>query len=372
MTRNAATHDGPGWVVAAAASGGTGLDAPAGAERAGDAELDRLAELAADVVNVPMARIVVVVDCMAAPVEGLPATALEREFGPFMLDVDAGDTLAFADAPTEGRLDGLAKAAQDTGLRFLAGAPVFIEGVAVGALVVGSPEPRQIGASGRQRLSRIASLASSILTLRSEALAHKGAAESARLLQRELNHRVRNTLAVLQSIVGQTLKTRPEPDEFMEAFTGRLHAMADAHSLLAEQEWRSVGLSALVRRLVAPFVPDETAQLTLKGKDVELPPDQTIGLAFALHELATNACTHGSLSVPEGQVAINWTLSRSGGRRTLSLEWKERCGPRVSEPRRSSFGLLMIRHSLDKILSSRVDLRFAPEGLVAKIRLPLG
>ena len=192
-------------------------------------------------------------------------------------------------------------------------------------------------------------------------------AEHTRHLLRELNHRVKNTLAMTQSLARQTLKRSPEPQEFIEAFSGRLRTLSDAHTLLADRDWAGIGLVELVDSQVGPYVIHGSDRVTVLGEDAQLPPDHALGLGIILHELASNAARFGALSVDEGRLRVAWTVENG----EVHLNWSESGGPTVAEPQDSGFGSRLIQRSLDKILGSRVILEFAPGGVQADISFPL-
>jgi two-component sensor histidine kinase len=196
------------------------------------------------------------------------------------------------------------------------------------------------------------------------------AAEQTRVLLRELNHRVKNTLAMIQSLARQTLRQKPDPQQFIDAFSGRLRTLSDAHGLLAERDWTGIGLVELLKSQVEPYLIAAGDQLVLSGNDLRLPPDHALGLGLILHELASNAVKFGALSRPEGLVTVAWTESRQGARR-ITLVWTESGGPRVGSLGEAGFGTRLIQRSLDKVLDSSVELSFPPEGATARISLPL-
>lgn len=193
------------------------------------------------------------------------------------------------------------------------------------------------------------------------------AAEHTRHLLRELNHRVKNTLAMTQSLARQTLKRSPDPQAFIDAFSGRLRTLTDAHALLAERDWAGIGMVELVDSQVAPYAVQGGDRLAVAGEDVQLPPDHALGLGIILHELASNAAHYGALSVDAGKLTVTWTVENGG----VMLNWSESGGPPVSPSRESGFGSRLIQRSLDKILGSRVELDFAPGGVQAQISFPL-
>jgi PAS domain S-box-containing protein len=199
----------------------------------------------------------------------------------------------------------------------------------------------------------------------------QGSTQRTRLLLRELNHRVKNTLAMLQSLARQTLRQTSDPQEFMTAFAGRLQAISEAHGLLSDHEWGAIRLSALLAKQLAPHVRDYEAQIEIHKDEILLGPDQAVGLGLVLHELATNATKYGSLSVPRGKVVLTARSVDDDGRLVLHLTWTEVGGPPVEEPSRRGFGSILIERSLDKVMGSSVKVEYLPAGLTAIVRLPL-
>jgi two-component sensor histidine kinase len=195
--------------------------------------------------------------------------------------------------------------------------------------------------------------------------------ERQRLLLRELNHRVKNTLATVQALATQTVRHAREPKEFLEAFGSRLQALGIAHNLLSDREWRGIGIRELVQIEVKPFDVAGESRMTITGDDLLLSPDQSVGLGLVLHELASNALQYGSLSTASGKVDLNWTTSGRKGARQLVLTWRESGGPKVALPERQGFGSILIRRSLAKVIASEVTHEFRPEGVFAEISMPL-
>ncbi|TIT63225.1 MAG: GAF domain-containing protein [Mesorhizobium sp.] len=195
--------------------------------------------------------------------------------------------------------------------------------------------------------------------------------ERQRLLLRELNHRVKNTLATVQALATQTVRHARQPSEFLEAFRARLQALGIAHGLLSDREWRGIGIRELVQIEIKPFDTADQPRLTISGADLLLSPDQAVGLGLILHELASNALQYGSLSVASGKVDLGWKAQGRKGDRRLVFTWRESGGPEVSPPDRHGFGSILIRRSLAKVISSEVTHEFRPDGVFAEISMPL-
>ncbi|HEY8382073.1 MAG TPA: PAS domain S-box protein [Microvirga sp.] len=190
-----------------------------------------------------------------------------------------------------------------------------------------------------------------------------------RLLLGELNHRVKNTLATVQSIARQTLRHAEDPAVFQERFEDRLLALSQTHNLLTSESWERASLRALLKQELAPY---GKARCRYDGPaDVHLAPRAVVALGMALHELTTNAAKYGALSVETGRVTLDWSVS-GGLFERLRLEWREEGGPPIAAPpARRGFGSRLLERGITAELGGTVDLDFAPEGLRAVIELPL-
>lgn len=180
----------------------------------------------------------------------------------------------------------------------------------------------------------------------------------------ELNHRVKNTLAIVQSIAAQTLRQTDEPKAFRTAFTGRLDALARAHSLLTTALWEGVDLAALVKVALSPFE-NFKGQVTVHGSSIVIRPNGAVTLALVLHELATNAAKYGALSTTSGKVAISWVDDGT----SITLRWSEVGGPRVDKPARKGFGSRLITASASQ-LGGTAEVAYAGDGVKATLMFP--
>jgi PAS domain S-box-containing protein len=189
----------------------------------------------------------------------------------------------------------------------------------------------------------------------------KHAEAQMRLLVNELNHRVKNTLAVVQSIATQTFRDE-NGDEAVKSFTGRLIALAKAHDLLTREHWEGAGLKKIIERVVKSVsCPDERCRLT--GDDVRLPPSLALAVSMAVHELATNAIKYGALSDDAGAVDIEWRVTPGPQGERVHIEWRESGGPPVRPPTRKGFGTRLLERALAHENGGRAELDYAPEGL---------
>lgn len=196
--------------------------------------------------------------------------------------------------------------------------------------------------------------------------ARKVAEEHQRLLINELNHRVKNTLAIVQGIAWQSFQSAGIARSAVEAFEGRLSALAAAHDVLTRQSWESASIASIVAEAVAPHHAAD-GRLTARGPAVDLEPKTAVALGLAMHELATNAVKYGALSGAAGQVDVKWTVE--GG--LLRLTWRETGGPVVAPPSRRGFGARLLEQGLATELRGPVRLEFLPEGLLCVVEASL-
>jgi PAS domain S-box-containing protein len=184
------------------------------------------------------------------------------------------------------------------------------------------------------------------------------------LLAREVDHRARNALAVVQTVVRLTRAKNVR--DYVAAVEGRIKALARAHTLLSDSRWSSADLYALVTEEMAPFRAGEAEKVGIAGPDVALPPHMAQGIALALHELATNAAKHGALSAVSGRVAVSWQMRSD----FLDLQWVESGGPRISPPRARSFGLKVIITSIENQLGGKATFDWRPQGMRCSLSIP--
>jgi PAS domain S-box-containing protein len=188
------------------------------------------------------------------------------------------------------------------------------------------------------------------------------------LLVGELNHRVKNTLAIVQSIAAQTGRTSATIDQFIGRFNGRLQSLSSAHHMLTEAHWSGASLWELITSQIAVSA-GELQNVDIVGDDVFVPPQTALQMTLMLHELTTNALKHGSLSRPQGRVAISWTIT-PGDVPRIVLVWTERGGPPVTPPVARGFGTLLLERS-GKLPHLKASLEFNPHGVVCRIEADL-
>lgn len=188
------------------------------------------------------------------------------------------------------------------------------------------------------------------------------------LLVNELNHRVKNTLATVQSIVAQTLRTYTDPLQASKEVGQRLVALSRAHDVLTRAHWESASLRDIVAEALEPYA-DFHARFTVGGPEIQLSPRVCLSLAMAIQELTTNAIKYGALSAAGGQVSVVWSIAETT---QLHFRWKENGGPSVSPPTRRGFGTRLLEAGLARDMNGTAKVMFAPEGLECTFEIPLG
>lgn len=202
---------------------------------------------------------------------------------------------------------------------------------------------------------------------------YKNAQAHAAMLIDELNHRVKNTLATVQSIVTQAVRNNSDPVIVRESIETRIAALSRSHDLLARDKWEGAGLHDLVDEALAPFSVTEgrAERFTVEGENIRLSPRATLALGIAFNELATNAVKYGAFSNESGNLLISWTIKSQDGNRWLCFRWRETDGPVVKAPSHKGFGSRVIEQGLAHELSGKVEVDYAPSGMVCTIEVPV-
>jgi two-component sensor histidine kinase len=193
--------------------------------------------------------------------------------------------------------------------------------------------------------------------------------EQRQLLVHELNHRVKNTLATVQSIAMQTLRSSTSTEEASTVLTERLIALSKAHDVLTRESWEGADLIEGIRGSVGAQM--DAGRLRTSGPPVRLPPGLSLSFSLALHELATNAVKYGALSTSLGRVEVSWEVTREEAITRLRVVWKERCGPSVAPPARQGFGTRLVERSLSGEPGGSVRIEYRPGGIVCIMKAEL-
>jgi two-component system, chemotaxis family, CheB/CheR fusion protein len=201
-------------------------------------------------------------------------------------------------------------------------------------------------------------------------LSDKKRAELQRIMLAELNHRVKNSLAIVSALARRTLRNSPSPAAFVQAFEGRLKAFGRTHNALTQERWVGVGIGQLVTNELQPYKGRDPNRTRVSGRTVLLRPRAALALGMTIHELASNAVKFGALSM-SGRVEVSWEVAEPSADAKVVLHWRESGGPRVTEPVHKGLGRRLIEEMLTYELGARVSLSFPPEGLRCRIEFPL-
>lgn len=199
----------------------------------------------------------------------------------------------------------------------------------------------------------------------------KQAENRQKVLIDELNHRVKNTLATVQSLALQTVRHAAGLPDFATKFQARLLALARAHDLLTKRHWEAAPLDALATEILAPLAGAAQSRVSLEGDAFELAPRAALSLTMALGELATNATKYGALSTEAGTLAVKWRLDGAADAAILIVEWQERDGPTVMPPTRRGFGVRLMERCIETDLGGQFDLAFEPSGVRCRMTMPV-
>jgi PAS domain S-box-containing protein len=202
---------------------------------------------------------------------------------------------------------------------------------------------------------------------------HKEDEAQLKMLIDELNHRVKNTLSTVQSIVWQTLRTPSDPRTMRESIESRLFALSRSHDLLTREKWESAGLPDIVHDALEPFGVSggRADRIAIMGENIRFPPKSALALGIAFNELATNAVKYGALSNAAGSILIEWTMETTPTGQRLLLNWKEKDGPPVTPPAHKGFGSRVIESGLAHELEGTIHLDYRPDGFVCTMDIPL-
>jgi two-component sensor histidine kinase len=199
----------------------------------------------------------------------------------------------------------------------------------------------------------------------------KASEDHLQFIMREMTHRSKNLLTVIQSIARRTARNAGTIEEFEERFGQRLQGLAASHDVLIDEDWRGAPLADLVRQQLVPFVDARSTRVEMAGPAIVVTAQAAQAIGLAIHELATNAMKHGGLSVATGKVRISWSFEdTAGGPRALRLRWIEHGGPAVALPAHKGFGHMVIDSMLARSLNGEVKLDFAPAGLDWSVLIP--
>ena len=328
-------------------------------------DFDEIAELASEICETPIAVVNLIAEgrqfFKAEVGLGVRETPLDSSFCAKAILEE--DFLVVPDATKDPRFDCNPLVTGEPGLRFYAGALLKTpENHAIGTVCVLDYKARPLTAVQEKTLKVLARQVMRQLELRRTVRERDAAQAQQDILNKEILHRMKNVLAMVQAIANQTLRGVTE-QEAVEALTQRISALGTASDQLMKENWTAAPLRRIVRLLLD--LHGSAGRIETSGPDVDLGPKATLSISLLLHELATNAAKHGALSVPEGAVKLSWRIE-DGDEPTMVMNWEERDGPEVVEPKTRSFGTRLIRLGL--VGKGGVEKSYPPTGFVAEFR----
>lgn len=343
-----------------------------------DGAFDRVVALAARLLEVPIA-IVSIVDhdrVWFKARHGIDIEEVGRDPGLCASCILQDEAWVIADARKDVRALANPLVAGKAGIQFYLGIPLRThDGFNLGTLCVLDFVPRTPREADIAHLADLAAVVMDELELRLSArqamahyhreLAHRELREDhINGLLRELAHRTKNVLAIVQAIASHTAPQEPTALNYAAALKARIAALSYTHDLVAEQEWRGARLLSLAARQVAHFVEPDCPRVALQGPDLLIKPAAAQHLGLALHELGANAVQHGALSVPTGKVSLCWHVDeKPPGQRRLQIAWVESHGPPPTHPQRKRFGCLVLERLVPEGLGCSASISFHEGGL---------
>jgi len=199
----------------------------------------------------------------------------------------------------------------------------------------------------------------------------KRAEEQQSMMVRELHHRVKNTLATVQAIMGSTARTAATIEDFKSALIGRIGALAKTHLLLSDEGRAEISFEQILRNELDAFDDGSNERVRYSGPPVEIPSRIAVSLGMAIHELTTNSAKYGALSVYGGKVDVAWSVTIEATRRTMQFVWVESGGPPVEQPKREGFGTRLLDFVLPGQIHADSEIEFRPEGVRVHVSVPL-
>ena len=328
-------------------------------------DFDEVAELASEICETPIAVVNLIAEgrqfFKAEVGLGVRETPLDSSFCAKAILEE--DFLVVPDATKDPRFDCNPLVSGEPGLRFYAGALLKSrDGYPIGTVCVLDYKPRTLTAMQEKTLRVLARQVMRQLELRRTVRERDEAQAQQDILNREILHRMKNTLAMVQAIANQTLRGVTE-QEAVEALTQRIAALGTASDQLMKENWSAAPLRRIVRLLLD--LHGSGGRIETSGPDLDLGPKATLSISLLLHELATNAAKYGSLSVPQGCVKLSWRIE-DGDEPTMVMNWEERDGPTIEEPKSRSFGTRLIRLGL--VGKGGVEKSYPPAGFVAEFQ----
>lgn len=286
------------------------------------------------------------------------------EYGTFIEDLKRNHLVVIKDVTTDERTRANAQALLDLRIRSLVIVPLVEHGTLVALLFVDQERPHVWAEDDFAFVRDVADRTRA-------AIARVRADERQEVLNRELSHRMKNTFAMVQGIVGQTLRTASDVAEARLILEGRLVALGRAHDVLLAGTGETADLRTIVADGLRPHVDPGSDQVHLRGPRIEIGASAALALSLMVHELATNALKYGALSTAAGRIDATWSVDDGAGKPSLRLEWRERGGPEVTPPTRRGFGSRLIERGLTGAAGGKVSMVYDPGGVFCMLDVPV-
>ena len=340
-----------------------------------EADFDDVVKILADVCDVPFSTITLIDHDRqwhkaAFGIGDLRETPRDVSFCGHTI-LHEGDMLVVPDVTKDQRFADNPFVTGDPNLRFYAGAVLRTEeGLPLGTVCVVDYKPRQLDPRQLNILHLMARQVMAQITLRREVAERRLSEQRQQLLIAELHHRVKNTLATVQSVIQMSLRAARDLDSFRDNIIPRITSLANTHTLLNEQHWGAVFFRDLIAAELSPY--ERAGQLTIDGPDFTLPAQTAVTFGMVIHELSTNASKYGALSREGGKLSVAWTATAAGNDLKIDLHWNESGGPPVTPPESNGFGTTLLRRIIEMQMDGKAEFDFKPEGLQfhAQARLP--
>ncbi|MHC2002686.1 PAS domain S-box protein [Methylobacterium sp. CM6241] len=288
-----------------------------------------------------------------------------EEFPASIAGLRRGEILAVDDLATSPDLDSDAELYIAEGVQAVISVPLLQRGRLVGVLYATEASPRSWTPHEIAFVREVAERAwSSLIRIEAD--------EQQRILNRELSHRMKNTLAMVQAIASQSLRNVTDVEAAKHALAARLIALGNAHDILLTGERESAAISTILQSALSLHDDQQPGRFDLSGPEIVIGSKAALSLALMMHELATNAAKYGALSRPDGRVVVEWRVVAVGDDDTIHLVWSEHGGPPVSPPTRKGFGSRLIERGLAGAVGGEVSLAYEPDGLICRVVAPLG
>lgn len=286
------------------------------------------------------------------------------EFVGYIEDLRQGRNVAISDVRLDPRTAPTTAALEGAGVRALLNMPLVEDGRLRAVLYINTDTPRVWNDAEVVFARQVAELVR-------QAVERRRAEEQQAVLNRELSHRMKNTLAIVQAITTQTLRNASDLTTAREALGARLIALGKAHDILLTGRGESADMRAVIEGALELHDDEQQGHFTLKGPVLHVGESAALSLSLMIHELATNAAKYGALSGPGGHVEIAWTIGGSAGQETVQLVWQEHGGPPVTPPTRKGFGSRLIERGFAGAVSGRTETAYPPEGVICTMTAPL-